>query len=147
MAAYMPYNILLYVCSKTQLDQNRAAHMQSIVQEHRVYARILTNNQYYMAPIGTCSVSSLTHVHSLLGHSMPPELKWVGAYMQGTMKGPCHRVHLFTILAEEAVGFWRSWSNMHRGWQQGILLAHRYPELGLGMLHILRCSNAYRFYM
>ena len=68
--AVLPYNIIAYMCSKTQLGQKRAAHMQSIVQEYRVHSRILTNNQSYMAPIGTCSASSPTHGDSLVGQSM-----------------------------------------------------------------------------
>ena len=46
---------------KNTIDSEGAAHMQSIVRQHRVFAQILTNNQYYMAPIGNCSVSSPTH--------------------------------------------------------------------------------------
>ena len=38
--AVLPYNIIAYMCSKTQLDCKPAAYMQPVMQKHSIYALV-----------------------------------------------------------------------------------------------------------
>ena len=58
--AVLLYNIIAYMCSKTQLDCKPAAYMQPVMQKHSIYAI----NQSGVVPIGTCSVPCQTKSHS-----------------------------------------------------------------------------------